>query len=119
MDDGFNANLSGALEALKVLSEIEGNKKIIVTPGLVGLGEKENEVNKMFGNFIANYADLAILIGKERTKYIYKGIIENNFKEDNVIIAKSLNESKNILKNTLRAGDVVLFENDLTDAYNE
>ncbi len=119
LDDAFNANLYGACEALKVLREIDGNKKIIVTPGLIGLGEKEEEINEQFGSFVAKYSDIAILIGKERTKSIYKSLIEKEFKKDNIIVANSLEESKDVLKGLLKAGDIVLFENDLPDTYNE
>jgi len=119
LDDGFNANLSGAHEALKVLSEIEGNKKIIVTPGLIGLGEKEEEANKDFGKLISKYTDYVILIGAERTKNIFNSIMETGFNAENLLVANSLNESKDILKSLLSKGDVVLFENDLPDAYND
>lgn len=119
LDDAFNANLNGAFEALRVLREIEGNKKVIVTPGLIGLGEKEEEINEKFGNFVAEYSDIAILVGKERTKSIYKSLIEKEFNKNNIFIANSLEDSKNILQGFLKAGDIVLFENDLPDTYNE
>ncbi|MBN2545827.1 MAG: UDP-N-acetylmuramoyl-tripeptide--D-alanyl-D-alanine ligase [Spirochaetes bacterium] len=119
LDDAFNANLKGAYEALRVLNEISGKKKIIVTPGLIGLGEKEKEINKIFGNYIADFSTIAILIGKKRTKSIYEGIIEKNFNKKNIIIVNSLNESKNILKNIVEKDDIILFENDLPDAFNE
>ena len=119
LDDAFNANLNGAFEALKVLNEIGGNKKIIVTPGLIGLGEIEDEINQKFGEYIAEYSDIAILIGKDRTKSIYNSLIRKKFKKYNIIIVKSLEESKNVLKNLLKPGDIILFENDLPDTYNE
>lgn len=119
LDDAFNSNPSGAIEALKVLKEIEGNKKIIVTPGLIGLGEKENEINRMFGNNIACYADIAILIGMDKTSSIQQGILEKDFDKKNMFIVKSLNDSKEVLSKILVKGDVVLFENDLPDTYNE
>ncbi len=119
LDDAFNANLNGAHEALKILKEIDGNKKIIVTPGLIGLGEREEEINEKFGEYVSEYSDIVILIGKERTKSIYNGIIKNDFNTENIIIANSLEDSKNVLKELLKAGDVVLFENDLPDTYNE
>ncbi|MCK4798028.1 MAG: UDP-N-acetylmuramoyl-tripeptide--D-alanyl-D-alanine ligase, partial [Spirochaetes bacterium] len=119
LDDAFNANLNGAHEALRVLKEIEGNKKIIVTPGLIGLGEKEDETNTTFGNYIAQYADIAILIGEEKTLSIYEGLIEKNFNKDNIKVVNSLNKAKGILQNIVTKGDIILFENDLPDTYNE
>lgn len=119
LDDAFNANLNGACEALRVLHEIDGNKKIIVTPGLIGLGEIEEEINYKFGEYIAEYSDIAILVGKNRTKSIYDSLLKKKFKKDKIIVVNSLEDSKNILKNLIKAGDVILFENDLPDTYNE
>ncbi|HOV15754.1 MAG TPA: UDP-N-acetylmuramoyl-tripeptide--D-alanyl-D-alanine ligase, partial [Spirochaetota bacterium] len=70
LDDAFNSNLKGALEALRVLKEIEGNKKIIITPGIIELGEKEEEINLVFGRYISQFVDYAILVGKKQTKRI-------------------------------------------------
>ena len=46
-------------------------------------------------------------------------MMKKEFKNENIIIVNSLEESKNVLKKLLKAGDVVLFENDLPDTYNE
>lgn len=119
LDDAFNSNISGATEALNVLREIEGNKKILITPGLVELGEEEAKANKSFGNHIASRADIAILIGKERTKEIYEGIVEKRGADKDLHVVNSLNEAQEILKTIVAPGDVVLFENDLPDTYNE
>jgi UDP-N-acetylmuramoyl-tripeptide--D-alanyl-D-alanine ligase len=119
LDDAFNANVKGSEEALNVLKEIEGRKKIIVTPGLIGLGEKEDEANYNFGKNISGSADIAILVGREKTKSIYLGLKESGFEEKNIFTAASLNEAQDILKNLVASQDVVLFENDLPDTFNE
>lgn len=119
LDDAFNANLPGATEALRVLNEIEGGKKIVVTPGLIDLGDKEDEHNKIFGERIYKYCDIAILVGRMKTKKIQEGLSESGFNENNLYIVNSLEESKNILAKIIKIGDVVLFENDLPDAFSE
>jgi UDP-N-acetylmuramoyl-tripeptide--D-alanyl-D-alanine ligase len=119
LDDAFNSNLKGAVEALRVLKEIEGNKKIIITPGIIDLGEKEEEINLNFGKYISQFADIAILVGKNRTRKIHEGLNEKNFTNENIKIVNSLNEALGILKEVQVTGDVVLFENDLPDTYSE
>ena len=119
IDDAFNSNLAGATEALNVLREIEGGQKIIITPGFIDLGAKEDEHNEIFGQRIAEKADIAIIVGLERTKKIQDGIRSRNFPEDNLFVVESLNAATQILSKTAKIGDVVLFENDLPDIFSE
>ncbi|MCQ2603120.1 MAG: UDP-N-acetylmuramoyl-tripeptide--D-alanyl-D-alanine ligase, partial [Clostridia bacterium] len=63
IDDTFNSNPDGARIALETLSLFDG-RKIVVTPGLVELGSRESEENRILGEEIAIYCDIAILIGK-------------------------------------------------------
>ncbi|UKI57492.1 MAG: hypothetical protein L6V81_09260 [Clostridium sp.] len=48
--------------------------KIIVTPGMIELGEEQYNLNYEFGRQIASSADEVILVGKEQTKPIYDGL---------------------------------------------
>ena len=56
--------------------------KIVVTPGMVELGEKEEFYNKQFGEEIAEVADYVILIGEKRTKPIYEGLLSQGFDKE-------------------------------------
>ena len=71
--------------ALDVLKLMPG-KKIIVTPGMIELGDREYELNMKFGKHIAEVCDEVILVGKEQTKPIYDGLIDEGFKEKNIHI---------------------------------
>jgi UDP-N-acetylmuramoyl-tripeptide--D-alanyl-D-alanine ligase len=119
IDDAFNSNPDGAKAALDVLDSFKDYRKIIVTPGMVELGELEEEENKKFGENIAHVCDVAILVGKKRTTPIYKGLKNKEFNEDNLYVVNSLNEATEVLKTLTKVNDVVLFENDLPDTYNE
>ena len=44
---------------------------------------------------------------------------KHNYNEENLYVVNSLNEATEILKTLTRVNDVVLFENDLPDTYNE
>ena len=119
IDDAFNSNPDGARAALNVLSSFADRRKIIVTPGMVELGDLEETENYKFGENIATVCDAAILVGKKRTLPIYEGIKKHNFNEDNLYVVNSLNEATEILKTLTKVNDVVLFENDLPDTYDE
>ena len=119
IDDAFNSNPDGAKAALDVLNSFTDKRKIIVTPGMVELGDIEETENFKFGEQIACVCDIAILIGKKRTLPIYQGMKKHNFNEDNLYVVNSLNEATEILKTLTKVNDVVLFENDLPDTYDE
>ena len=120
IDDAFNSNPVGAKNAVDILASFKSGKKIIITPGMIELGELEDEENRKLGEHIAKAGlDLIILVGDEQTKSIQKGINEaQNGEAPNVRIAKSLFEANDILKEFASPGDVVLYENDLPDTYN-
>ncbi len=119
IDDAFNSNPVGSKEALKVLGSFEGQKRIVVTPGMVELGAEEAELNREFGRCIAENADVAIIIGKTHADPICEGILEAGFDTANLVRVESLNEATERLSQYGGAGSVVLFENDLPDNYNE
>lgn len=120
IDDAFNSNPVGAKNAVDILASFNTGKKIIITPGMIELGELEDEENQKLGEHIANAGlDLIILVGDDQTKPIQRGIKEaQNGEASNVRIAKSLFEANDILKEFASPGDVVLYENDLPDTYN-
>lgn len=118
IDDAFNSNPIGAKAALDVISEFKEGKKIIVTPGMVELGTMEEEANKEFGINIGKVCDYVILIGENRTKPIYEGLMEVNYNEDNIYIVKDLKEATEYVQKLARPKDIVLFENDLPDNYS-
>lgn len=119
IDDAFNSNPVSSKAALDVISQFKEGRKIIVTPGMIELGEEEEEANRQFGRYIADVCDYVILVGKNRTKPIYEGIFEKDINKDNVFVVSSLNEATSVLQKIIRPKDVVLFENDLPDTYNE
>ena len=120
IDDAFNSNPVGAKNAVDVLSSFSGGKKIIITPGMIELGEVEEEENFRFGRHIGHSEiDLVVLVGEERTRPIFKGIRSaENKKGIDVRVVHSLFEANELLAEYAGQGDVVLYENDLPDTYN-
>lgn len=120
IDDAFNSNPVGAKNAVEILGSFTTGKRIIITPGMVELGELEYEENKKFGEAIGKAnLDIIILVGEERAKPIFEGVklVENQ--AEKVKIVGSLFEANELVRKLAAAGDVVLYENDLPDVYNE
>lgn len=118
IDDAFNSNPKGAEAALKVLAQFPA-RRIIITPGMVELGEKEAEFNRAFGEKMAGSADIAILVGEKHTRPIAEGLLSQGFDESRLHTVASLDDAAALLRTIGQAGDTVLFENDLPDNYSE
>ena len=85
IDDAYNSNPVGSSMALDVLGYMPGYK-IIVTPGMIELGEEQYISNKEFGKHMANVCDEVVLVGKEQTKPIYDGLMEQGYDEKHIHI---------------------------------
>ncbi len=119
INDAYNSNPIGAKSALDVLNMMPG-MKVVVTPGMTELGEKEEELNHIFGTQIATVADYVILVGEKKTRPIFEGINESGFDQDKLFIVNSVYQAYDLLKTLKQKEDMyALFENDLPDAYNE
>lgn len=118
IDDAFNTNPRSSKEALKVLSSFPG-KRVIVTPGMVELGEKEDEYNRDFGREMADKVDEAVLVGKRHTAPIHDGLKEMGFPEAKIHTVDSLEEAVAVVNGLIGPGDTVMYENDLPDHYSE
>jgi UDP-N-acetylmuramoyl-tripeptide--D-alanyl-D-alanine ligase len=105
------------LEAVRVLGSFDGMKKVIVTPGLVELGEKEYECNYALGKEAAKNCDVIILVGKNRSKPMADAVNKSKFKKENLHIVASFKEAMEIYSKIADNNTVVLFENDLPDNY--
>jgi UDP-N-acetylmuramoyl-tripeptide--D-alanyl-D-alanine ligase len=119
IDDAFNSNPVGARNAVEILGEMNGGRRIIVTPGMVELGDRQWVENKTFGTHIARHdIDLAVLIGEEQTAPIREGLRDHDFPDERVKVFDTLFDAQTYLDRHLEAGDVVLYENDLPDQYD-
>lgn len=120
IDDAFNSNPVGAKNAVEILGQFNSGQRIIITPGMVELGEIEEEENRKFGKAIGREnLDLIVLVGEERSRPILEGIKEEDSTAMNVRVVSTLFEANELVRKHAGAGDVVLYENDLPDVYNE
>jgi UDP-N-acetylmuramoyl-tripeptide--D-alanyl-D-alanine ligase len=120
IDDAFNSNPIGARNAVEILSQFKSGRRIIITPGMIELGELEEQKNREFGEAVGRAdLDLVILVGKQRTRPILQGIHSTGFPDEKVRVVNSLFQANDIVQEFARPGDVILYENDLPDTYNE
>ena len=117
IDDAFNSNPDGARMALDVLSRIKTGKRIVITPGMIELGDKQVEYNKRLGVQMASAADYVMVVGTYNRDAILSGLAEGGMPEEKIFVAESFVMAQARLVQIARAGDVVLYENDLPDTF--
>ena len=120
LDDAYNSNPQGAkmgLEVLKNFAVGEGNKRIVITPGFVEMGARQAAANQELGRTIAGSCDYAIIVNAVNREAIKSGLEEGGLPTEKYFLADSLNHAHAQLAQILRAGDVVLYENDLPDNF--
>ena len=115
LDDAYNANAAGARNALEVLRLASG-KKVVVTPGIVELGQLEEQVNAELGAELVGL-DLVILVGETLVLDVRNGYLAAGGDAQRLKIVPSLAAAQEVLSQMLGAGDCVLFLNDLPDVY--
>ena len=119
LDDAYNSNPEGARMALEVLSGFacEG-RHYLVTPGFVEMGAKQYENNKRFGVDIArSNVDRVYVVNQVNRDAIVEGLSEGGYPSERVSVVASFKEAMAELQPQLKAGDVVLYENDLPDSF--
>ncbi|MEE1321248.1 MAG: UDP-N-acetylmuramoyl-tripeptide--D-alanyl-D-alanine ligase [Acutalibacteraceae bacterium] len=118
IDDAYNSNPSGTKAALEALSLFDGYK-ILVTPGMVELGEKQDELNREFGRNAAEVCDYVVLVGAKQAVPIKAGLLDKKYDESRIFVASTINEALTHVYalNSQGKKKIILLENDLPDNY--
>ncbi len=117
LDDTYNASIEGSQCALEVLSMFKKRRKIVITPGLVELGDMERLANYEFAERMAKIADFVIIVNQTNLLAIKQGLVDSGFEESKIYAVDSVSEAQKILETLLKNGDIILWENDLPDNY--
>lgn len=118
IDDAYNANPSGVRAAIDALSMFD-TLKVMVTPGMVELGEREAEENRSFGEYAAPVCDFVALVGEKHTIPIAEGLRAGGMEKKNIKVFANIKLALDWVYQIDRGEKemVVLLENDLPDNY--
>ncbi|MBL8153416.1 MAG: UDP-N-acetylmuramoyl-tripeptide--D-alanyl-D-alanine ligase [Anaerolineae bacterium] len=118
INDAYSANPVGIAHALRVLSMHQTGRRLLITPGMVELGPLQEQENRKLGEIAAQHASDVILVGAKQTHPIQEGLLSAGFPAERVQVVETLAESVQWYQSNLKAGDTVLFLNDLPDTYS-
>ncbi len=119
IDDAYNSNPDGAAEALRLLAVLPGERRVLVTPGFIELGEEEQDRMRELGRQAAAVCSHVILVGPQHSAPVREGLREMGFADKSVSVVLDLEQAQKRLPYVAGPGSVVLFENDLPDQYVE
>lgn len=94
IDDAYNSNPAGFRAALDVLSRFEG-QRVLVTPGMVELGQRQAELNRELGAYAAPRCDYVVLVGEKQAPPLLEGLTAAGFAAQRIFVAKTLQEGLN------------------------
>lgn len=116
LNDSYNGNPDGVRSVIEFLKEIEAKRRIYVTPGLVEMGPRTEEVHTEIGRQLAEGIDVVVLMNNSVTPYITAGLEEYKFNGKLKTVDDPV-KFYNSLDQFTKAGDVVLIQNDWPDNY--
>ena len=117
IDDAYNSNPIGSKAAVETLAMFDGIR-ILITPGMVELGEKEAEYNYKFGTYAADCCDYILLVGKKHTEPIREGVLSKGFPAEKCLVYDKLEDAVAYAYAVKGQGHkYILLENDLPDNY--
>ncbi len=118
LDDTYNSNPAGAAEAVRRATSLaarSGGKVHVVTPGMVELGSVQKQRNTELGQVVRGAgAATLVVIGRTNGSALRKGGTGGGTE---IISVATRAAAVALVEQKSRAGDVVLFENDLPDHY--
>lgn len=117
IDDAFNANELGIKEAIRILGTYDKWHRILITPGLIDLGNKSQEIHQDLGKYLTKYCDTVYIVGNENQEDILAGIKKTNFELDNVKCVDNFMQAYNQAM-SYSGKKVILIANDLPDKFN-
>ena len=117
IDDAYNSNPAGFRSALDTLAAFSA-QRILVTPGMVELGERQDALNRELGEYAATKCDYAVLVGLKQAPPLKEGLLAGGFPEERIYVAATLTEGLAFINQLPREGErIVLLENDLPDNF--
>lgn len=117
--DAYNSNPQGFRSALNLLSQMKGKRRILMTPGIIELGERQEKENEAVAREAAGVCDLALVVGPVNRTPWTTGLKKGGLSESQILYFPHRDEAFSCYQELQKEGDVLLIENDLTDLYEQ
>lgn len=113
--DAYNSNPTGFAAALEVLKALPAKRRIVMTPGMIELGDQQYAENRRLAKMCASVADLVIVVGRVNQDALLAGLADAEYPKAQIVTADTRDQAFATLAERQTQGDLVLIENDLGD----
>lgn len=118
LNDAFNSNPVGFSAALEVLSQLPKGRKILVTPGMIELAERQEQENTRVAKQAAAVCDMVIIVGETNRHALVNGLKDGGLPTNKYQVLPNMKDALQYLATDYcQENDIILIENDLPDLY--
>ena len=118
LNDAYNSNPVGFAAALEVLANMPGGRKVLVTPGMIELGDRQEEENRQAASKAAAICDLVCVVGETNKLPLTEGLKQGGMPADRCKEFYNMQAAlAHLATEYCQDGDIVLIENDLPDLF--
>lgn len=115
--DAYNSNPIGFAAALEVLQTLPASRRVLMTPGMIELGDQQSAENRRLATLAASIADIIIVVGHVNREAMLAGLSDAKYPKEKIVTVASREDAFAWIKAQGGAGDLVLIENDLGDLH--
>lgn len=113
IDDAYSSNIDGFKQALNLLASYPDRPRVLVTPGIIELGDDTQSEHQALSPLINSNCDYVIFVGRNlRTASLAEKVAV-----EKVTYIESISELAKVLEKLKLTRPVVLIENDLPENY--
>ncbi|MDF2548977.1 MAG: murF [Chlamydiales bacterium] len=117
--DAYNSNPAGFATALEVLAELPAKRRLLMTPGMIELGDKQFIANQEIGERAAKICHEVFLVGTENRQALSEGLLAGGLEPERIHLCQTREEAFQAISRMRQEEDAWLIENDLTDIYEQ
>jgi UDP-N-acetylmuramoyl-tripeptide--D-alanyl-D-alanine ligase len=114
IDDTFNANPASVRRVLELLAQQTAERKVLVTPGMVELGRRQNEENQSFAKEATATVTDIVVVGQTNRPSLLAGAREGGLTP---VVVNTLPDAVAWVRQHVGQGDAVAYVNDLPDHF--
>jgi UDP-N-acetylmuramoyl-tripeptide--D-alanyl-D-alanine ligase len=113
VDDTYNSSPDALSSAIKAVDNLykyiqaEQRRKIFIVGDMLELGVNEKKAHEKIGEELAEIANRVILVG-ERIQSTKEVLLNNGFKEANILVFNNSEECANVISNQISEKDIIL-----------